>query len=346
MLMRFAAAFLACAVAVLPASRAIAQRIPATARIESVQLMVPGVSPTPLRVRVHLPPGYRRDAATVWPVLYLNDGQDAEAVHLADALAELTQRGLIRPPIVVAIDMPPDRMGAYGFADRAGGTGIVAPTRYGDVGARAHAYSEWVVHTLVPFIDARYRTRATPDARGILGWSLGGANALSIGWRYPERFGLIGAFSPSLWLASDRTDAISIQRTRIGQAMVAGSVRRNGARFFFAVGTAEEADDRDSDGINDALDDTRDLVDGWNVDTGGLKGLRQAGYQVAEGCARQPRRADVALYVLDGGRHDQASWARMLPVFLRWAYAVRKARVEQPLASCRAVSLRRPASGP
>jgi predicted alpha/beta superfamily hydrolase len=52
------------------------------------------------------------------------------------------------------------------------------------------------------------------------------------------------------------------------------------------------------------------------------KGLRQLGYSVNLDHATRPSRADAALAVLDGGQHNQASWARMLPGFLRWAYAV------------------------
>jgi hypothetical protein len=37
--------------------------------------------------------------------------------------------------------------------------------------------------------------------------------------------------------------------------------------------------------------------------------------------AKHPsRHADATLFLLPGGVHNQASWKRMLPVFLRWAY--------------------------
>ncbi|WP_246022883.1 alpha/beta hydrolase-fold protein [Cognatilysobacter terrigena] len=254
--------------------------------------------------------------------LYVDDGQDAEAVHLAETVALLAATGEIRAPVVIAIDMPPDRMGAYGFSDREHGRAVVAPTKYGDVGARAQAYSEWLVHTLVPFVESRYAVRPSPEARAILGWSLGGAHAFNVGWQYPEVFARVGAFSPSFWLSTDRTSPDTQQRTRIAQSMVANTPPRNGARFFFAIGTDEETSDRDGDGVNDAVDDVRDLVDGWNVDAGGIKGLKQVGYRVNDDAAHHADRSDVALYVLEGGKHQQASWAQMLPPFLRWAYAV------------------------
>lgn len=294
---------------------------------QSLDFDATAFAPEGMHATVYLPPGYARNSGR-HPVLYLNDGQDHEAVALAATLARLTAQGTIRPPIVVAIDMPKDRMGAYGLSDRKGGQSVVAQTKYGPVGTHAHAYSEWVANTLVPAVDARYRTRTTPDARAVLGWSLGALNAFNLGWQYPELFGRVGAFSPSLWLSADRADTDAVQRTRLAQRMVDSAEPRNGARWFFAVGTAEDRDDRDGDGINDALDDTRDLIDGWNVgettapkDTG-LKGLRQKGYSINTDHAARATRTDVALYTLDGGEHNQASWARMLPEFLTWAYAV------------------------
>ncbi|GAB6197394.1 alpha/beta hydrolase [Lysobacter xanthus] len=295
--------------AVLPAVHA------APPRVDTLQLMAPGVSPTPLRVRVLVPARCRAGASPGCSTLYLDDGQDAEAVGLVDTLARLEAEGAIRAPVVVAIDAPPDRMGAYGFSDRAAGSPIVAPTKYGDVGRRAPAYADWLVRTLVPLVESRYAVRPSPEARAVLGWSLGGAQAFNMGWQYPDVFARVGGFSPSLWLATDRSDTAAITRSRIAQSMVATTPPRNGARFFFAVGTAEETDDRDGDGVNDALDDVRELIDGG----GGLKGLREVGYRIA---ANPSARGDVALYELDGGRHEQAAWARMLPVFLRWAYAV------------------------
>ena len=298
----------------------------ADARTETLHFDAPGVDPEGLRVRVLLPPEYDAAAAPGYAVLYLNDGQDAEAVALRLWLDALTVSGEIQPIIAVAIDMPKDRLAAYGFSDRAGGRSRPAPTRVGMVGAAAHAYSEWLTGTLVPAIDARYNTRPRPEARAILGWSLGGASALNLGWHYPEIFARVGAFSPSFWLSADNSDADTVQRTRIAQTMIARGPHHPGSRFFFAVGDAEETDDRDGDGRIDVDDDVRDLIDGWRVagDTGPrARGLRQLGYSIDMDPAAAPLRADVVLQVLPGGEHRQRSWAKMLPAFLRWAYGLR-----------------------
>jgi len=314
-----------CALLIAQTATAIEPLTPAPAKgdvvVEPFALDATSFAPAGMKTTVYLPPDYAGGTRR-YPVLYVNDGQDREAVKLRETLQQLIAAGEIRAPIVVAIDMPPDRMGAYGLSDRKAGTNLVAKTRYGGIGANAHAYSEWLAHTLIPAIDARYRTRTTPDARAIVGWSLGGLNAFNLGWQYPELFGRVGAFSPSFWPASDTTDDASMQRTRMAQRIVDASEPRNGARWFFAVGTAEEAADRDGDGVNDAVDDTRDMLEGWNADAGGMKGLKQLGYSTNDDYAAKATRADASLYLLPGGKHEQAAWARMLPVFLRWAYAV------------------------
>ncbi len=294
-------------------------------RIDTISLAALEFAPDGLRVRIFLPKDYDPEADIGYPVLYLNDGQDAEAVALQATLDDLMGRGEIRPLIAVAIDMPKNRIGAYGFSDRAGQRGLVSPLRVGGIGTQAHAYSEWVATQLIPAIDAKYRTRVRADARTILGWSLGAANALNLGWQYPEIFGSVGAFSPSLWLSPQPDRIDQIQNSRYGQQMIAAGAYHPGSRFFFAMGDAEETDDRDADGVIDVLDDTRDLIDGWRESVDAeprAKGLRQLGHSVNLDHAVKASRADAALFLLAGGKHEQASWAKMLPLFLRWAYAV------------------------
>ena len=290
-------------------------------RVETLQQAAPGLAGKSIRLRVYLPPEYAATQAR-YDVLYVNDGQDMEAVGMQATLERLYARYAIARIIVVAIDMPPDRMAGYGLFDRGKGESIAAPTRYGAVGANAKRYAQWLVQELIPTVDARYRTLARADGRAILGWSLGALSAFGIGWQYPELFGRVGAFSPSFWLSADDEDADSVQDTRIVHRLVDASAPLARPGLFFGVGSKEEADDRDGDGIIDVLDDTRDLIEGWTSPDGTpRKGLRQLGYTATPDCAGESGPGDATLYLLEGGQHNQASWARMLPVFLRWAYA-------------------------
>jgi len=286
-----------------------------------LQLDAPVFAPEKIKVTIYLPPGYRR-ATRRYAVLYANDGQDMLAVGLQPTLARLYREHAIEPVIVVAVDMLADRASGYGLSDRATARSLVGGSVIGPIGKRAHDYSAWVATVLVPYVDAHYRTRRSPRARTMLGWSLGALNAFNLGWQYPDVFGRIGAFSPSFWLAADRTSATSVQHTRLAQAMVDHGSRRAGLRMWFAVGTAEETKDRDGDGVNDTVDDVQDLLRGYRgADGFHTRGLKQLGYSINMDYAGHPsRRADAALFQLQGGVHNQASWKRMLPVFLRWDY--------------------------
>lgn len=287
-----------------------------------LQLDAPAFAPEKIKLAVYLPPGYVQAPARRYPVLYANDGQDMAAVGLQATLARLYRKKAIGPVIVVAIRMLDDRASGYGLFDRAAARSLVGGSRIGPIGTRAQDYSAWVATVLVPYVDAHYRTRKSARERTMLGWSLGALNAFGLGWQYPDVFGRIGAFSPSFWLAADRTTAAAVQHTRLAQAMVDRGRRRAGLKMWFAVGTAEETKDRDGDGINDTVDDVQDLLQGYRgADGFRLRGLKQLGYSIDTDYAMHPSRdADASLFLLPGGEHNQASWGKMLPVFLRWAY--------------------------
>ena len=299
--------------------------LPARAQTEPDELWLdsPALSARPMRVRVLLPPGYA-DGTQRYPVLYVNDGQDLEDVGGVETVQSLESTGAIEPLIVVAIDMPPDRLRGYGLFDRGARHAIPAQTEYGPVGANAWAYAQWITGTLVPEVDARYRTRASGEQRAIVGWSLGALSAFGLGWEYPGVFGRIGAFSPSFWVSADRGTPDDVQATRLAHRLVDAGASLPRPKLFVAVGTDEETDDRDGDGVIDVIDDARDLLEGWKAPDGtARKGLSQWGYRVNPDYARHPTPAEAVLYLLEGGQHNQASWTRVLPVFLQWAFGTR-----------------------
>lgn len=292
--------------------------------VDRFDLPAPALAPAGLHVTVYLPPGYAAGAAR-YPVLYANDGQDMAAVGLRATLADLQARHLMAPLIVVAVDALPDRLAQYGLFDRARRRSVVGGSRYGAIGTQAQPYAQWLMQTLVPAIDARYHTRGDAADRAVLGWSLGALSAFGVGWEAPDVFGTVGAFSPSFWVAADRTDAATVQHTRLALRRVDRGPARPALRLWFSIGTAEETSDRDGDGVIDAVDDLRDLVDGWrDADGTPRRGLRQLGAAVVTGdAADPPRHGQVALEVVPGARHELRAWAAVLPAFLRWAFPPR-----------------------
>jgi len=118
------------------------------------------------RIQVYLPPDY--DATTKrYPVIYVNDGDNAvEIGKMKNTLDNLIGK-TVQPVIAVFIQS----INPYEFAR-----------------LERDLYARMVAEKLVPFIDEKYRTTATPEARAILGGDEGGYSALYIGFRHPKVF--------------------------------------------------------------------------------------------------------------------------------------------------------------
>ena len=146
---------------------------------------------------VYTPASYARGDAR-YPVIYMQDGQNlfdpatsfAGDWGLKTALAWASRRGF--QAIVVGIpNMGTARINEY--------TPFVDPKAGGGQGER---YLDYLVHTVKPLIDERFRTLADASHTGIAGSSLGGLISLYAFFRYPEVFGFTAALSPSLWFAN------------------------------------------------------------------------------------------------------------------------------------------------
>ena len=59
-------------------------------------------------------------------------------------------------------------------------------------------YNAYVASELVDYVDANYRTIASPQSRAIAGISMGGRIATMTALQHPQRFGVVGAFSAAL----------------------------------------------------------------------------------------------------------------------------------------------------
>lgn len=141
------------------------------------------------RVPVYLPPSYDAEPDRRYPVVFF--------------LVGFTGKSLT--PLNVDPWQPnlPERLDAL----IAGGMGeliVVVPdcfTRYGGSqyinSPAVGRYEDHVVQELVPWMDARFRTR--PDRRGVLGKSSGGYGALVLAMRHPEAFHAVACHSGDMY---------------------------------------------------------------------------------------------------------------------------------------------------
>ena len=243
-------------------------------------------------VRVFLPGGYQRSNAR-YPVLFANDGQDLEALGVVRTMDSLVRSGSMQPIIVVAIGAGEDRLQNYG---------TVGQTNVQGLGGRAGAYERFLLDEVWPLVEGRYRI--LPREAAIMGWSLGGLSAFHIAWRNSEKFSRVGVFSGSFWWRTDDGSAEARQASRIMHGIVRSTSGPVPLRAWFQAGRQDEKDDRDMNGVIDAIQDTRELIDAMVA-----KGLREG--------------TDIQYLEVDGG-HNPETWSRALPQFLVWAFGPRE----------------------
>lgn len=239
-------------------------------------------------IRLHLPAG---GVTAATPLLVALDGQRMPDWQLDEALAALSRAGECTAPLVVAIPSSAERIEEYGMAER---------LDYAGRGRKAAAFQHFVLERVLPAVWARHGVGARPERTGIFGASLGGLAAFDLAWRHPEVFGVVGVFSGSLWWRGEDGDAATQQSSRLMHAQVRATAARPTLRCWFQAGTADETDDRDGNGVIDAIQDTTELIDE----------LAAQGFR---------RDSDVVYREVAGGEHNERTWAQVLPEFLRWA---------------------------
>lgn len=141
----------------------------------ALHTLPPGALDYAHEVLVYTPPVYDADAR--YPTVYVVDGRDyVEFAHAPAVLDHLIERGEIEPIVAVFVD-PPNRHGPH------------APNRTTEYGMN-DAFVAFLADELVPFVDARYRTRTEAAARLIVGDSYGGLIATYVPFRRSDVFGL------------------------------------------------------------------------------------------------------------------------------------------------------------
>ena len=225
-------------------------------------------------------------------LLLINDGQNMEELGLAGILSGLYRQNAIHPLLCVGIYCGDDRKNEYGTA---------FVTDYKGRGAKAALYTQFILEELLPFIRMQTGIVSFKE-KSFAGFSLGGLSALDIVWNHPKEFVKAGVFSGSFWWRSKGLDEGYIEATdRIMHALIREGGYYPWLKFFFETGTLDETEDRNNNGIIDCIDDTIGLIEE----------LEHKGYK---------RQRDIEYLELKDGRHDVATWAKAMPVFLKWGW--------------------------
>ena len=258
------------------------------------------------RLTVWLPPGYDRDTATRYPVLYMHDGHNLfdpalsnfNKVWAADrAMLAASADGTVRPHIIVGVWAPgADRYRQYlprpvheaappalrAQMDAMAGGPIVSD-----------AYLAWLAGPLKRWVDASFRTLPGRDHTAIAGSSMGGLMSCHAFLERPDIYGRAACVS-SHWPAADprapdRDDAALAAFWRGWFAARLG--RADGRRLWLDHGTA--------------------TLDAFYAPY-------QREVDVAIAGAGWVRGRDWESRVYQGAEHEENAWAARLPEILRW----------------------------
>jgi len=169
------------------------------------ELMPPLASPSGVQhqFRVFLPPGYYENTLKKYPVLYMHDGHNlffkeeafvGNTWRTDEVIGMLDKMNAIEEVIVVGIH-PNDRTNEY------------TSPGYDD-------YGRFLVETLKPLIDKKYRTLTGPTNTAVMGSSLGGVVSFFLGWQWPEVFGKVACLSSTFTYRDDLLERVSAEAKR------------------------------------------------------------------------------------------------------------------------------------
>ena len=224
-------------------------------------------------------------------LLLFNDAQELVNMNFAAILEKFLEEYPEERLLVAGIHAGTDRKNEYGMS--------IGPD-YQGLGSKAKLYEGFVVDELLPFIYNRFSNYRFSSV-AFAGFSLGGLSALDIVWNNPEVFSKAGVFSGALWWRSVSKDDKHYNQDlhRMMHAQVRSGTYCDGLQFFFECGDYDELEDRNKNGVIDSIDDTIDL----------MRELIRKGYHEGR---------DMHYLQLPDGKHEASSWARAMPVFLKW----------------------------
>ena len=186
-------------------------------RIIDTAFFIPQLNRT-RRVWIYLPPSYN-SSTKKYPVMYMHDGQNVfdDATSFSgewgvdEAIDTLGSK--TKECIVVGIDNGGDkRLNEYCPYDFSlNGIAANNKTNIGEGGK----YVDFLVKTLKPVIDKKYRTLKDSKNTFTAGSSMGGLISMYAVLKYPKVFGGAGVFSPAFWVGPKIFDDIKAKGKKV-----------------------------------------------------------------------------------------------------------------------------------
>lgn len=229
------------------------------------------------RIWIYLPADYY-STSTTYPVVYLQDGQ-----NVFDASRSFS--GEWRVDETLDIFKSTNQLQIIAVAIENGGSQRLneyspwVNSRYG--GGQGDEYMEFLVQTLKPFIDNRFRTKPQREHTVIAGSSMGGLISMYGAIEYQEIFGKAVIFSPAFWFSPEIYELVD----EIG--------KEQRMKFYLLAGQQE-----DNGSVVNAIVRMNDL-------------LVEQGFGMGELFVRTHQ----------DGQHSEWYWAREFPGAIQWLFS-------------------------
>jgi predicted alpha/beta superfamily hydrolase len=245
--------------------------------VKKWNVTIPELSGDKKRVAyIYLPDSYNKEPDRKYPVMYMFDGHnvffDSDATYgKSCGMAQFMQKSK-KQLIIVAVECNHEgnsRLQEYSPVN-------FENAALGKIKGKGKIYMNWLVKTLKPYIDSKYRT--LPDRKNtiICGSSMGGLMALYGAVSYNRYFQRAACLSPSLWV-NDGAVLELIAKARISRDTCIYMDYGSEEMFNHAANAA-------------ALTSTSHLLLNKHV--------------------------NLAFRIVPGGTHSEASWEKQIPVFM------------------------------
>jgi predicted alpha/beta superfamily hydrolase len=236
------------------------------------------------QIRVCLPSGYE-ESHEHYPVLYMHDGQnlfrDEEASYgVSWGLADFLERSRT-PLIIVGIDCNHEgleRLNEYAPWENP----TVGPELLkfeGVYGGKGKEYVEFLLKSLKPLIDEKYRTK--PEETLMAGSSMGGLISTYAACRYPHVFSRVASVSSAYWFNQKEIESF-IEESDLSAL----------EKFYMDIGTDE---------------------DGSKVDAKHYIQSSEEIYRVFK-----EKGIEVRFDIIEGGKHHESAWRARMPEIIQY----------------------------
>ena len=221
-------------------------------RIEIFSISIPQLGGRQRNIQVYLPPDYDSSDKS-YPVFYLTAGQylfnpPLNAVgdyNVDEKLDQLFFEGSIEGVIVVGIeiDYEHDWDEDSPWVNEDMRDWVSASASDSTAGGESFAFLDFIVNSLKPEIDSRYRTLTNRENTAIGGFCKNGLLPVVAGIKYPSVFSMVMSMSPAVWFAEGGGRWLS--NNRLIHYIMNNPVPEN-VKFYIDIGSEESSGNRPS----------------------------------------------------------------------------------------------------